>query len=185
MTLLWDTLAEHSCTTLLWESLVGHSSGTLVGHSCLSLLWNTLVGHSCRTLLWDTLVGHSCRTKFMRQSSKASVSYETSSRSHMSKSHDSLRLPRNFPYPHVAHKVLGLPRNVTSITPRNLTIPCACHENRTSTPQSPHKILRLPRKVTISYHVSFNKICTTPHYTFGMTSARSEHTPVHQNRHFS
>ena len=29
-----------------------------------------------------------------------------------------------------AHKVLRLPRNVTSITPRNLTIPCACHENR-------------------------------------------------------
>ena len=59
-----------------------------------------------------------------------------------------------------AHKVLRLPRNVT---PRNLTIPCACHENRTSTPQNPHKVLRLPRKVTISSHVSFNKICTTPH----------------------
>ena len=62
-----------------------------------------------------------------------------------------------------AHKVLRLPRNGTSVTPRNLTIPCACHENRTSTPQKPHKVLRLPRKVTISSHVSFNKICTTPH----------------------
>ena len=62
-----------------------------------------------------------------------------------------------------AHRVLRLPRNVTSVTPRNLTIPCACHENRTSTPQSPHKVLRLPRKVRISSHVSFNKICTTPH----------------------
>ena len=62
-----------------------------------------------------------------------------------------------------AHKVLRLPRNVTSLTPRNLTIPCACHENRTSTPQKPHEVLRLPRKVTISSHVSFNKICTTPH----------------------
>ena len=62
-----------------------------------------------------------------------------------------------------AHKVLRLPRNVTSVTPRNLTISCACHENRTSTPQNPHKVLRLPRKVTISSHVSFNKICTTPH----------------------
>ena len=59
-----------------------------------------------------------------------------------------------------AHKVLRLPRTVTSVTPRNLTIPCACHENRTSTP---HKVLRLPRKVAISSHVSFNKICTTPH----------------------
>ena len=64
-----------------------------------------------------------------------------------------------------AHKVLRLPRNVTSVTPRNPTIPCACHENRTSTPQKPHKVLRLPRKVTmtISYHVSFHKICTTTH----------------------
>ena len=62
-----------------------------------------------------------------------------------------------------AHKVLRLPRNVTSVTPRNLTIPCACHENRTSTPQNPRKVLRLPRKVTRSSHVSFNKICTTPH----------------------
>ena len=62
-----------------------------------------------------------------------------------------------------AHKVLRLPRNVTSVTPRNLTIPCTCHKNRTSTPQNLHKVLRLPRKVTISSHVSFNKICTTPH----------------------
>ena len=62
-----------------------------------------------------------------------------------------------------AHKVLRLPRNVTSLTPRNLTIPRACHENRTSTPQNPHEVLRLPRKVTISSHVSFNTISTTPH----------------------
>ena len=62
-----------------------------------------------------------------------------------------------------AHKVLRLPRDFTSLTPRNLTIPCACHENRTSTPQKPQEVLRLPRKVTISSHVSFNKICTTPH----------------------
>ena len=48
-----------------------------------------------------------------------------------------------------ARKVLRLPRNVTSVTRRNLTIPCACHENCTSTSQNPHKVLRLPRKVTI------------------------------------
>ena len=62
-----------------------------------------------------------------------------------------------------ARKVLRLTRYVTSATPRNLTTPCACHENRASTPQSQRKVLRLPRKVTISYHVSFNKVCTTPH----------------------
>ena len=30
-------------------------------------------------------------------------------------------------------------------------------------PQNPHKVLHLPRKVTISYHVSCNKPCATPH----------------------
>ena len=83
---------------------------------------------------------------------------------HNSQPHDSCACHESF---HVhtsnAHKVLRLPRNVTSGTPRNFTIPCACHENLTSTPQNPHKVLRLPRKVTISYHLSFNKICTTPH----------------------
>ena len=44
------------------------------------------------------------------------------------------------------HKVLRVPRNVTSATPRNLTLPCACQENCTSTPQNPHKVLRLPLK---------------------------------------
>ena len=53
------------------------------------------------------------------------------------------------------HDSLCLPRNVTYDTPRNLTIPCACHENRTSINPKPHKVLRLSRKVTISYHVSF------------------------------
>ena len=72
--------------------------------------------------------------------------------------HESFRIHMSNP-----HKVLRLPRNVTSVTPRNLPIPCTCHEIRTSTPQKPHKVLRLPRKVTISSHVSFNKICTTPH----------------------
>ena len=156
--------------------------------------------------------------KVTRQVSKTSVSYETSSNSHMSKSpkrafrtrllpkvklgspigaHTSSSPAKQFrdsspskqrpltrqsqcpqrhspppqlansPFPAPArihtsnvHKVLRLPRNVTSITPRNLTIPCACQENRTttSTPQKKHKVLRLPRKVTISYHVSFNNI---------------------------
>ena len=80
---------------------------------------------------------------------------------HDSQPHDSLHLPRIFPRPQ--HRVLRLPRNVTSVPPRNLTIPCACHENRTSTPQREPRVLRLPRKVTILSHVSFNKICTTPH----------------------
>ena len=149
-TLLRGTLVGHSCRTLLWDTLVGHSCvtllwATLVGHSCGTLLWDTLMGHSCGTLLWDTLVGHSCR-KLLWDTLIPCACHE--------------------PFPirtSNAHKVLRLPRNVTSLTPCNLTIPCACHENRTSTLQSPHEVLRLPRKVTISSHVSFNKICTTPH----------------------
>ena len=82
--------------------------------------------------------------------------------SHNSQPHDSLRDSFRVRTSN-AHKVLRLPRNVTSVTPPNLTIPCACHENRTSTPQNPHEVLRLPRKVTISSHVSFNKICAAPH----------------------
>ena len=57
-----------------------------------------------------------------------------------------------------AREVLRLLRNVTSVTPRNLTIPCTYHENRTSTPQNPHKVLHLLRRVIISSHVSFNNI---------------------------
>ena len=264
-TLLWDTLVGHSYGTLLWDTLVGHSCGT-----CGTLLWDTHTGHSCGTLLWDTSSkSHAARLqderfvrdflqksrvksqkrafqtrlppKVTRQVSKTSVSYETSSKSHMS-SPQSERFVREFlknshvkvcktnvshetsskspaetpigahtsrspakqlrdsspskrhpltrqsqcdsdihlhhnshlPIPcachesfrvHMsnAHKVLRLPRNVTSVTHRNLTISCACHENPTSTPQNSHKVLRLPRKVTMSSHVSFNQICTTPH----------------------
>ena len=211
-----------------------------MGHSCRTLLWDTLVGHTLHTRLPPKVTLRGCdflqkthvkspkrafRTrlppKVTHQVPKSSVSYETSSKTHMSKSAKRTfrtRLPpkvkRKHPIgahtsrspakqfrdssssiqhpltrqsqcdsdihlyhnsqPHDchesfrvhtsdAHKVLRLPRNVTSVTPRNLTIPCACHENRTSTPQNPHKVLRLPRKVTISSHVSFNKFCTTPH----------------------
>ena len=139
-----------------------------------------------------------------RQVSKTSVLYETSSKTHTSKSAKRAfrtRLPpkvkRKHPSEHTHHAALpssftipAPPNNIrshanptvtatfTSTTTHNLTIPCACHENRTSTPQSPHEVLRLPRKVTIASHVRL--WCT-----FGVISTRSEHTPIHQNRHFS
>ena len=101
-TLLWDTLLRdtpvaNSFGTPLWDTPVGHSCGILV--------WDTLAGHSCGTLLWDTLLDElfvrdflqksrvksqkrAFRTrlppKVTRQVSKTSVSYETSSKSHMS-----------------------------------------------------------------------------------------------------
>ena len=70
------------------------------------------------------------------------------------------KVKRKHPSEHTHHAAPPssfAPRNVTCVTPRNLTIPCACHENRTSTLQNPHKVLRLPRKVTISSHVSSHK----------------------------
>ena len=121
-----------------------------------------------------------------RQVSKTSVSCEASSKTHTAKRAFRTRLPpkveRKHPSEHTHHAALpssfaipSPPNNIrshanpnvtatfTSITTHNLTIPCACHENRTSTPQNPHKVLRLQRKVTISSRMSFNKICTTPH----------------------
>ena len=79
----------HSYRTLLWD--------TLKGHSCETLLWDTVAGHSCGTLLWDTLVGHSCRDTVCphTRSSHASVSYETSSKSHASRLQDE-RFVRDF-----------------------------------------------------------------------------------------
>ena len=103
---------------------------------------------------------------------KTSVSYETSSKSQAetpigAHTHHAA-LPSSFVIPAPpnnirSHANPNVTATFTSTTTHNLTIPCACHENRTSTPQSPHEVLRLPRKVTISSHVSFNKICTTPH----------------------
>ena len=138
-----------------------------------------------------------------RQVSKRSVSYETSSKSHMSKSPKQPRCKYETSSKCQAGSPVGAhtsssPANAVSrfqpfqTTAAHTPIPmsqrhapplqlatCACHENlrvHTSdthkvlrlprkshfTPQNPRKVLRLPRKVTISYHESFNKICTTP-----------------------
>ena len=115
--------------------------------------------------------------KATRQISKTSVSYEISSKTHMSKSAKRAfrtKLPpkvkRNHPSEPTHHTALpsnfaipAPPNHTRSVTPRTLTIPYPCHENRTFTPQKPHKVLRLPRKMTISSYVNFKKIYTTPH----------------------
>ena len=228
----------HSCRTLLWDTPVGHTLRTRLPpkvtlRGCkTSVSYETSSKSHASSLKNERFVRESLQKSHVKspkrafrtrlppkvtfQVPKTSVSYETSSKTHMSKSTSSkspaetpvghthhAALPSSFAIPappndtrshanpnvtatftsttthnlpipcacheslrvHTskAHKVLRLPRNVTSVTPRNLTIPCACHENPTSTPQKPHQVLRLPRKVTISSHVSFNKICTTPH----------------------
>ena len=186
-TLRWVTVVGHSHGTILWDTLGAH---TLVGHSCGSLLRDTL--DSCRRLLlWDTLMGHSCCGTLL---------WDTRLLGH------SRTLLWDALVAHQRHAVFipacfALPRGTAHRNPRTRQSQCHSdihlyyHNSELTTSRFPvpatklsastsnaHKVRRLPRKVTISYHVSFNK---APHHTFGMASTRSEHTPIHQNRHFS
>ena len=62
-----------------------------------------------------------------------------------------------------AHKVLRLPRNVTSVTHRNdsLRLPRKSHFHTSKPAQSPAPATKSNN--SMSSRVSFNKICTTPH----------------------
>ena len=114
------------------------------------------------------------RQRVARQVSKTSVSFETSSKTHTSKSAKRAfrtRLPpkvqRKHPSEHTHHAALpssfaipAPPNNIrshanpngtatfTSTTTHNLTIPCACHESFSIRTSNAHKVLRLPRNVT-------------------------------------
>ena len=220
-TLLWGTLVRNS-RTLLWDTLVGHSCGALFVRDFLQkshvkspkrafrtkLPPKVTCQVSCGTLLWGTL-----RTrlppKVTRQVSKTSVSYETSSKSHMS-SLQNERFVRDFLQKscakspkrafrsrlpprltcqslqneisyetssksqaetpigaHTHHAALpssfaspAPPNNTrshanptvtatfTSTTTHDLTVPCACHESFRIHTSNAHKVLRLPRNVT-------------------------------------
>ena len=110
--------------------------------------------------------------KVTRQVSKTSVSYETSSKTHMSKSakrafrtrlppkvkpigahtHHAA-LPSSFAIPAPpnntrSHANPNVTATFTSTTTHNLTIPCACHESFRVHTSNAHKVLRLPRNVT-------------------------------------
>ena len=148
----------HSCRTLLWDTLATLLSDTLVGHSCRTLL----VGHSCGHHHCSLQMSTVTFWRVTRQVCKMSTSHETSSKIHSSSRTSSISHMSKSPKRAFRTRLPPrLPRNATSATPRSLTIPCACHEKCTSTPQNPHKVLRLLRKVTISDHASF-KFCTTP-----------------------
>ena len=172
MSLLWDTLAEHSGLTLPKRAFRTRLPPKV---TCQSLQ----NGHFVRDVLQKSS-GKAHRSTHIKQPCQAVSRLQPfqATPAHtpipMSQRHSPSTTTRNLTVPcayhenllvHTSntHKVLRLPRHLTSAKTRNLTIPCACHGARTSTRQSPHKLLRLPRKVTISYHVSFNQICTTPH----------------------
>ena len=189
-TFLWG----HSCRTLLWDALVGHTLRTRLPPKVTLRRCKTSVSYETsskshasslkkerfvRDFLQKSHVKSPKRAfrprlppKVTCQVPKASVSYETSSKTHISKSAKRTlrtRLPpkvqRKHPSEHTHHAALpssfaipAPPINTRSHANPNVrhsplpqlttcTIPCACHENRTSTPQNPHKVLRLPRNV--------------------------------------
>ena len=165
------------------------------------------MGHCCRKLLWDTLVGHSesqkraFRTrlppKVTRQVSKTSVSYETSSKSHMS-SPQNERFVRDFlKNSHVKVCKTNVSHETSSKSPAETPIgahasrspakqfrdsspskrhpltrqsqcdsdihlyhnsqppdSCACHKSFRVHTSNAHKVLRLPRNVTSVTHDS-------------------------------
>ena len=178
------TLVRHSCGTWLRDTLVGHSCETspqnerfvrdFLKNSHVKVCETNVSHETSSKSPAETPIGaHTSRSpaKQFRDSSPSKRHLTRQSQCdsdihlyHNSHPHNPCACHESFRvHTSNAHKVLRLPRNVTSVTHRNLTIPCACHENSTSTPQNPHKVLRLPRKVTMSSHVSFNKICATPH----------------------
>ena len=138
--------------------------------------------HSTRTISAEGCASSLQNERFVRdflknshvKVCKTSVSYETSSKTHTSKSAKRAfrsRLPpkvkRKHPSEHTHHAALpssfaipALPNNIrshanpnvtatfTSTTTHNLTIPCACHESFRIHTSNAHKVLRLPRNVT-------------------------------------
>ena len=172
--LLWDTLVGHSCD-LLWDTLIACgtlSRDTLVRHSCGTRLRDTLVGHSaghsCGTLYASRLqnerfvrdflqMSHvkspkrAFRTrlppKVTRQVSKTSVSYETSSKSHMS-SPQNERFVRDFlKNSHVKVCKTNVSRETSSKSQPET--PIGAHTSRSpakqfrdSSPSKPHPLTR-------------------------------------------
>ena len=208
--LLWDTFTAHFYRTLLWDILVGHSCRTilwdiLVGHTC---------GHSCfvRDFLQKSRVKSPKRTyrtrfppKVKRKhplehthhaalpSSFANPAPPNNIYSHANPTgtatfnnltipcacHESFRIPT-----FNAHKILRLPRNVTSVPPRNLTIPYVCRENRTVPVTKSNNINSCQLQQNFP-HTTHLETKFPPYHTFRMISTRSKHIPIHQNRHFN
>ena len=123
------------------------------------------MGNSCGGVFFQ----NSLVKKFTRQVSKTSVSYKLSLQNehivrdilqkssgkpigpHTSSSpakqfHDSSP-SKHHPHAHT-HTNPNVTATFTSTTTRNLTIPCACHENLRVHMSNTHKVLRLPRNVT-------------------------------------
>ena len=132
----------------------------------MSLLRDTLEGRSGRTLWYFKSAKRAFRSrlppKVTCQVSKTSISHETSFNIHSS-SLQNEHFARDFlqnslvKSPKRAFRA-RLPQKLTlevcktgtfaSTTTRNLTTPCACHENLRVHTSDMHKVLRLPQNLT-------------------------------------
>ena len=186
----------HSCRTLLWDTPVGHTLRSRVPPKVTLRGCKTSVPYETsskshasspknerfvRDFLQKSHVKSPKRAfrtrlppKVTCQVPKTSVSYETSSKTHISKSEKRTfrtRLPpkvqRKHPSEHTHHAALpssfaipappndnrshanpNVTATFTSTTTHNLPIPCACHEPFRVHTSKAHKVLRLPRNVT-------------------------------------
>ena len=172
--------------TLVCISRTRHAEGCArMGQIALSPAFRALDTHDLRRGLRAhgtnrtlACISHTRRARspqrVARQVSKTSVSRETSSKTHTSKSAKRAfrtRLPpqvkRKHPSEHTHHAALpssfaipappnkirshanpNVTATFTSTTTHNLTIPCACHESFPIHTSNAHKVLRLPRNVT-------------------------------------
>ena len=163
---------QGASSEVTYDSLVGRSCGTL---SRGTHLWGTLASSksNASSLQNERFVRQVLQTSqfkspkwafharlpsnLMCQVCKTSVSHETSSKAYAGR-------PIGANTPSSPAKQF---RDFSASKPH----PPRCQSQMSqrhspSTPQNPHKVLRLP------------------HHTFGMISTRSEHTPIHQDRHF-
>ena len=194
-TLLYETLVGYSCRTLLWDTLVGHSCGT-------RQVSKTGVSYETSSKSHASSLQNERFVRDFLQNSHVKIKREFRTRlppkvqrQHPSEHTHHAALPSSFATPAPpnntrSHANPNVTATFTSTTTHDLTIPCACHESFRIHTSNAHKVLRLPRQVTsvtprnltisCAYHTKF-----APHHTFGMISTRSEHTPIHQNQHFS
>ena len=194
----------YSCRTLLWDIPVGHTLRTRLPPKVTLRGCKTSVSYETsskshasslknerfvRDFLQKSHVKSPKRAfrsrlppKVTCQVPKTSVSYETSSKTHMSKSAKRTfrtrpppKVQRKHPSEHTHHAALpssfavpalqttpanpNVTATFTSTTTHNLTIPCACHESFRVHTSNAHKVLHLPRNVTSVTHRNLTIPC--------------------------
>ena len=171
----WDKSHSHLHFAHLTRTISAEGCAGM-GQIALSPAFRTLDTHDLRRGLRVKSPKRAFHTRLPQKLTSQRVQHERfvrdflqkSSRKHPSEHTHHAALPSSFAIPAPpnnirSHANPNVTATFTSTTTHNLTTPCACHESFQVHTSNARKVLRLPRKVTISSHVSFNKICTTPH----------------------